>query len=339
MKLYHLSHIDLDGYGCQYLTDKVFSDTRYYNANYGPEVTARLKEIVEDLQSDEFDSAMVLITDLNLQVGECRFLEKELKKLDKEVKLQLIDHHISGKDSDNQFSWYHLDAGASATKLTYAYLNENFGDVSDEEEFVKAINAIDIWLTEDPLFEFGKVCMGLVDGARELNRTVFASQDREYKFYLLREAKTFLKLGAIALDENCFFIKKRYFIGEENDILDNLVAAKVVDLLTENKEAMSVRYKGYLGLMGYGIGKSSVIGNAFLVRNPEYNFYMDVGFRGKVSFRGNDSADVSRIAKELAGGGGHRNASGARIDGFKESFVYRDIKKQIVALMEEKESI
>lgn len=28
-------------------------------------------------------------------------------------------------------------------------------------------------------------------------------------------------------------------------------------------------------------------------------------------------------------GGGHRNASGGKIDGFKESFNYKDIKEQV----------
>ena len=46
MNLYHLSHIDLDGYGCQ-LVSSEFYKTRaskifFYNANYGKEVLARL---------------------------------------------------------------------------------------------------------------------------------------------------------------------------------------------------------------------------------------------------------------------------------------------------------
>ena len=40
--VFHLSHIDLDGYGCQYLTTKVFDNIKCYNANYGPEVTQKI---------------------------------------------------------------------------------------------------------------------------------------------------------------------------------------------------------------------------------------------------------------------------------------------------------
>ena len=48
--VYHLSHIDLDGYGCQYLSMQCFDTIDCYNANYGPEVTARLKEMVKKIE-------------------------------------------------------------------------------------------------------------------------------------------------------------------------------------------------------------------------------------------------------------------------------------------------
>lgn len=329
MKLYHLSHIDLDGYGCQFLTNLAFEKKRFYNANYGPEVRARLEQMIRDINNDSEEEILLLVSDLNLSVSECNYLQIQQEKSAKNIKLQLLDHHITGKDSDEQFGWYHLDNSRCATQITYEYVNENFKDISKYETLVKAINAIDIWLMDDALFEFGKVCMGMIDGAREFNRIMFDSEDREYKFYLIKEAAKFLDKGAIALDENCFFIKKRYFLKHSNDILDNLIAANVVELLSAHKDRLTIFYKGYKGIIGYGIGKSSVIGNAFLVKNPDYNFYLDVAFRGKISLRGNSSADVSQIAKELFGGGGHKNASGGRIEKFKETFIYEEAKAQV----------
>ncbi|RDU61436.1 phosphoesterase, partial [Helicobacter sp. MIT 14-3879] len=35
MKVFHLSHIDLDGYGCQLVSREFFQDIVFYNANYG----------------------------------------------------------------------------------------------------------------------------------------------------------------------------------------------------------------------------------------------------------------------------------------------------------------
>jgi oligoribonuclease NrnB/cAMP/cGMP phosphodiesterase (DHH superfamily) len=52
MNIYHLSHIDLDGYGCQYLTNRCFESIKFYNANYGNEIKARLEEIVSHIKQD-----------------------------------------------------------------------------------------------------------------------------------------------------------------------------------------------------------------------------------------------------------------------------------------------
>ena len=48
MQLYHLSHIDLDGYGCQMVSKEIYTNAfsvdslamYFYNANYGKEVGA-----------------------------------------------------------------------------------------------------------------------------------------------------------------------------------------------------------------------------------------------------------------------------------------------------------
>ena len=71
MYIYHLSHIDLDGYGCQYLSTNCFSNIECYNANYGPEVKARLEEIISAIKREKFinngdNKYLILITDLNL---------------------------------------------------------------------------------------------------------------------------------------------------------------------------------------------------------------------------------------------------------------------------------
>ncbi|MCQ2646819.1 3',5'-cyclic-nucleotide phosphodiesterase, partial [Helicobacter pylori] len=37
MQVYHLSHIDLDGYACQLVSKQFFKNIQCYNANYGRE--------------------------------------------------------------------------------------------------------------------------------------------------------------------------------------------------------------------------------------------------------------------------------------------------------------
>jgi oligoribonuclease NrnB/cAMP/cGMP phosphodiesterase (DHH superfamily) len=90
---------------------------------------------------------------------------------------------------------------------------------------------------------------------------------------------------------------------------------------------LTIKYKGHKGILGFNLGNTSILGNKFLVQNPDYDFFMDLNSRGTFSLRSADRLDVSKMAQDIAGGGGHKNASGGKIDGFRESFIYADIKE------------
>ncbi len=68
---------------------------------------------------------------------------------------------------------------------------------------------------------------------------------------------------------------------------------------------MSVTFKGYKGLVTYSTGNTSLIGNNFLIRNGDFDFYMDVSPYGSFSLRSNNKVDVSKIAEIIGNGGGH----------------------------------
>ncbi len=332
-RIYHLSHIDLDGYGCQYLTTKCFDTIECYNANYGPEVKARLEEIIKKIEQDKFvngdsEESLILVTDLNLTTKEGGWIEKEATRIG--AKLQLLDHHGTGAQAAERFAWYTLDTKRCATLITYDWLQKHY-DFDSENEFaqiVKAINAIDIWVSDDEYFEFGKVCLGMISGAREINRILFPAEDRALKLSLIEKARTLVteKEGNINLDDALHPAKKAFFVAEKNDTKDNLVATYVTKLLTKDKTRLTIDYRGYKGLLGYNVGSSSLIGNAFLLANPDYDFYMDINFRGHFSLRSNDKLDVSKMAAEVGNGGGHPNASGGKVESYKDSFVYSKVK-------------
>jgi len=42
------------------------------------------------------------------------------------------------------------------------------------------------------------------------------------------------------------------------------------------------------------LGNSSILGNRFLVDNPDYDFYMDISYRGSFSMRSNNRVDVAK---------------------------------------------
>ncbi len=346
MTIYHLSHIDLDGYSCQLVMLHTPHTMHFYNANYGEEVSERLKQIIEAIE--RASEAMILVTDLNLTPDESRWLDGEVKRFNeagKTITLQLLDHHGSGKESAARYGWYTLDTARSATKITYEYALEK-GWLESEPAWMPAyvgvVNAVDLWLQHETAnFEYGKVLMRLISETRELGRTLFADQDRDYKLRLLTEAAAMIGLpGApIVLDEKIHLMKKAYFREEENDTLDNLVTKHIVSLLGTKRKEMTIYYKGYRGFLSYAVGNTSIIGNGFLVTYPEYDFIVDISPRGTMSMRANNTVDVSLIAKEWAGGGGHPNASGGRIQGFKEQFRYDKVKKQIEALIAKCESV
>jgi len=340
--VYHLSHIDLDGYACQYLTTRCFEHISCYNANYGPEVTAKLEQIVKRIEADkaqdDTQTRLILVTDLNLTTKEGNWLEKEAMRIG--AKIQLLDHHGTGANAAERFAWYRLDTSKSATLITYEWLRKHYGfDPQGEyEPIVRAVNAIDIWLSDDEAFEYGKVMLGMISGAREINRTLFPEEDRAFKLAMIDAAKARINEheAPIVLDDALHQIKKSFFKRDKNDTKDNLVADYVAALLTKDKERLLITYKGYKGLLGYNVGSSSVIGNAVLRANPDIDFYMDVNQRGNISLRSNDKVDVSKIAEEIGNGGGHPNAAGGKIENFKDAFVYEEFRDYIQEYLNQK---
>ncbi len=345
-KIYHLSHIDLDGYSCQLIMKYTPYATFNYNANYGAEVRQRLDEILEDIKKSK-DSALILITDLNLTADESRWLHSQVAQLNEskiDVKITLLDHHGSGEESAKKYDWYYLDVSRCATKITYDYAKENFELDEPQwlEKYVNVVNAVDLWKQEEVKnFELGKVCMRLVTETRELNRVMFSKEDTNYKLSLLLEATKFLnsKDAAIALDENIHKLKKEFFKIDEDNTLDNLATKYVVNLLGTKRDKMTIYYKGYKGFLSYGVGNTSIVGNGFLLAYPEYDFIVDVSYRGAMSLRANNQVNVAQISKEWANGGGHPNAAGGRIMGFKEQYRYDKVKQQIEKIIFDKEAV
>ena len=344
--IYHLSHTDLDGYSCQLIMEYTPYKLRAFNANYGAEVGERLSEIVEAIQKSS-DDAVILISDLNLTLDEARSLNRNVERFNeqgKSVTLTLRDHHGSGQVCADKYEWYFLDTSKCATKLIYEYALEHY-DLDAPEwmaKYVDVVNAVDLWHQDEvENFEYGKVCMRLVTESRELNRIVFGDEDRFYKVALLKEAAQMVNVEAanIILDEKIHTLKKEFFKKDKDDTLDNLATRYIVKLLGSKMDTMTIYYKGYKGFLSYNVGNTSIVGNGFLVTYPEYDFIVDVSTRGTMSLRANNKVNVAMISKEWADGGGHPNAAGGRIQGFKEQFRYDKVKQQILNLIDKKESI
>ena len=341
MKLIHLSHTDLDGYSCHLLTKEYFKEGLFINANYGLEVKLSLKRIVHEIEQNLDEEILVLISDLNLTLQEAKELDKSITDFNENganIKLQLLDHHVSGQKAADKYDWYYLDISRCATKIVYDYIcNELNGYEPSVNEWleplVNAINAIDIWLDDQiENFEFGKVLLRLISKATEINQVLFSDENREYRLYLLREAARYVgkENGNILLDNEVHFIKKRFLqLDDIDDTIDNLSANRLVHILETQKDSLTVMYKGHKGLLTFTLGSISIPANAFLKANKDYDFFIDIGRKGHTSFRADGKLDMNVLASKLAKGGGHPNASGARFVDFKETIHYSDVKKYI----------
>lgn len=333
MFVYHLSHIDLDGYGCQYLTSKVFKNIKYYNSHYGYEIICRLENIKQDFLKDKENlnssenEYFILISDLNLSVKEANLFHKFTQ--DNNIKIQLLDHHISGEETSKHFDWYYLDETKSGSLIVYEWLMRNYTfDIKKEyQTLIKTINSIDIWKPKENLFEFGKVCLGMISSAKEINRIIFPQDALNFQLFLIEKANSYLmeKKSYINFDDDLYQIKKAFFKIDKDNTKNNLSAIYVTNLLTLHKDRLTLKYKNYIGILGYCLGNVSILGNKFLETNTNYDFYMDINSRGFFSLRSNDKIDVSIMAQEIGKGGGHKNASGGKIDHFKDSFIYLNI--------------
>lgn len=341
MKLFHISHTDLDGYGCHLVTKEYFKDGYFYNANYGLEVKLSIEKVLKEIIQFKDEEILFIISDLNLTFQESKDLDSQISKLIEEgykIKLQLLDHHISGAKSAAEFSWYFLDNNRCATKIVYDYMFEEFeGFVCDTSAWLKplvdAINAVDIWL-EDQIknFEFGKVLMSTITKVKEINNVLFPDLNRDFKIYLLKESAKYINLedGHIKLDNEIHFIKKEFLkLSEKDDTLDNLSATYLVKTLADVKDDLTVVYKGHKGLLTYCLGSISIPANAFLKANPDFDFFIDINKKGNASFRADGKVDVSQMASKLANGGGHVNASGCKFEDFKETIDFQEVKNYI----------
>lgn len=342
-----MSHTDLDGYSCQLIMKYTPYTLFNYNANYGAEVKQTLDLVLQNIKKSDDKSATILITDLNLNADEAKWLNSEVTKLNenkKDITLLLLDHHSTGEESAKKYDWYFLDTSRCATKITYDYVKEHFefDEPKWMEKFVNIVNAVDLWKMEQrENFEYGKVCMRLISETRELNKIMFAQADNNYKLSLLLKAVKYIdeENAHIILDENIHKIKKGFFKKDQDDTLDNLATKYVVELLGQAREEKTIYYKGYRGYLSYGVGNTSIVGNGFLLAYPEYDFIVDVSYRGTLSIRANNTVNVALISKEWTGGGGHPNAAGGRILGFKEQYRYDKVKTQIEKIINEKESV
>ena len=171
----------------------------------------------------------------------------------------------------------------------------------------------------------------MVAKAQEINNILFAKNNRDYRLTLISNALEYVAKddGHILLDENIYRLKKEYLKDNKNDTMDNLSSKYLVKMIEDQKEYLTVTYKNHKGLLTFTLGNISIPANRFLKENIDYDFFIDVGRRGRASMRADNKVDVAVLASKIGKGGGHPNAAGVAFHDWKDTINYSDVKSYI----------
>lgn len=279
--VYHISHTDLDGVGCQIVSSHIFKygAIKFYNANYN-DVDQVIAKVIGEMRKDD----RLLITDLSPCNPETIDL---LDNLYNKSSVTLIDHHKTAMESLHDKPWAKIDLKFCATKLLYNYMH--CYEIEELAAFTNIVNDYDLWIHKDARSSrFNTLLHGL--GIEDF-RCRF-----QHKLSLV-ESETESKIIDI-------------LIG-----IDNSYVRKAVELAKIMTDDSGTQYA-----LVFAERMSSNIGESILSQNPQIQYVLIINAQNKTaSLRSRKGEyDVSALAKSR-GGGGHQPASGYRIQEIKVS--------------------
>lgn len=311
---YHLSHIDLDGFGAQYITANVVKgELKFLNCNYGEifETIATIKDIITD-------NDMLLITDINLTKGEAVMIDALQKEIG--FDLQLLDHHGTGKDVAPLYDWYHLDTSICGTMITF----QHFGSPKELEFFAEIVNAYDLWKQDHKFFSKGKMLTRIVDDYAFDFPAVLVQERAEFIIAALDNAYQLLQKGmSVAIIENHrYFIERNLFLDGNPDNDDLTLHEIKVLAFTEKIMNLEtpiytvVEWNGYTTYVFTGLSRIfQTFSNKILMDNDDIDIAVNISSRGTMSIRSRRTdLDLGQMSKKAFGGGGHPQASGGKLN-------------------------
>lgn len=326
MRIKHISHLDLDGYGATILTEilKNYVPDGFYDIETENILPNRLnnmmREVIENI--DAYDR--VIITDLAINqelldmIKECKCSEKIRVFDHHKYELQdLPDNIIITKDSP-----IHKGHLTCATELYYNFLREDpiydmiriRGNDRAVEYFVECVRVYDtfeFWKTrndpENSQYE------SYVDAPR-LNTLFHILEREDFKeyiyHYLLSDVRTLTRSNEkypyiseiLALEAN----KNNRYVDAA---LRRLIRTNLCCTVWRDNTPHKLDYN--IGVI-FAEKNGPVIGNTACENNPEIDFCAVVSNNQISLYTNKTDMDVSSIAK-LFGGGGHEEAAGLTI--------------------------
>ncbi|MEW6444436.1 MAG: DHHA1 domain-containing protein [Pseudomonadota bacterium] len=251
VQLFHLSHIDLDGYGAQYMTRAAGFRARYYNADYR-DVPATLERIFSDMDASG-EPAMLLITDLNLTLEQAELVDRrihgeavsiaapepkrnakpgllsaDLASMLKQSltperprhTVMLLDHHATGEEAAAKFAWYHLDTERCASRLAFEAVAPYLDDTARTLYGARAefIDVGDRWLKDDPRFHRSIFLIGLIMEDDQLAPPL-SDLKRDFRFHIMDSFFQRMEQGASLeeLERGVYDYRKEFLRGRIAD--------------------------------------------------------------------------------------------------------------------------
>lgn len=325
---YHISHNDLDGYGCQLLVNEVMNDVEFFNVNYGKE----LQEILDRVPFILNEGDMLLITDLNLSEDQCARLD--LAATNTNFKIHLWDHHISGEKQADKYDWYHLDTSICATAITYQKLQGMFIMSSEKlNKLTDLINTYDMWKEDNSQINMSKSLNQVFNENKNSFPTELKNEERLFLFYVIKEMSDNLFKADINEAENCIYgMIFKYFhtycsfnFCDSNMPLHILKIQFFYEKLME-KTLQIFEFNGLRGEIYFGL--SSIFQEFSSIRLNEVNaldFVVNISNNGYISFRTKkDGINLSELSKKYFFGGGHAKASGGSLLGAPKTFTKQE---------------
>lgn len=327
MKIYNITHSDLDGVLCSLSLIRYYGRQNVEIAYCGyNNVNGTLYNLLKSGEHENYD--LIYITDISINENMAKWVENNFKD-----KVVLIDHHINTTTEHlQQYDWVIRQENdkedgfkTSACKMVYDYLlrkDESEAPVIDEEYDVK------------DTFFYNAILEEIVDLGREYDTWLWKERDnlKAKELNAICQILGFDRFLRECLSQVAYY--DEFYVGafEFDDTLRLILDLQNEEIERYVESAEKYMYvKEYDGLkIGVYFGErfTSEICNILCENHPESDAVICINMKTGCSIRTvKDDLHVGELAKKIGeahgiAGNGHSKASGITMTPeFKEKFV------------------
>lgn len=337
--IYHISHIDLDGYACQIITKKHFKNKKikFFNCDYGSEINNILNNILHDVKLNKYKQNKLIITDINLSMEVADFIQEIFINKHK-FNVLLLDHHITGLDVAQKYpEWYILNKNICSAKITQEYFN-----VSSLQDFAEYVNIQDLWYDQHHFFSKANFIADIAYKGYEFPK-IIEEEKYKYKIFTIKEVfyKIKKKWSIKRIQKNFIDIQEKFllnslpssYIKNQNISIEHKFVKYIYEKI-KNKPHKIIHIDNSKGFVFFELGLNifQQVAHMFLKDFPNIDFVIHISKYGRLSIRSigqEKHKNVSYLAKKYFYGGGHFNASGGSL--FNHQF--KEISSETEAIL------